>query len=226
MILAARRRLTRRPNPREDESSETMTRAEPNAQGASGSETNGVGHYADVNGIRLYYEIHGTGRPLILLHGGLGAIEMFGPNLPALARGGQVIGVDLQGHGRTADVDRPLSADLMADDIAALIKHLKLERSDIMAYSLVGGVALLTAIRHPELVDKLVVVSTPIKPAPSEAVTITIAGNEAHRTTSDADGAINTSFFFPELSVGTHALVAADATGHQARARLHVTVRP
>jgi pimeloyl-ACP methyl ester carboxylesterase len=121
---------------------------------------NGTGNYADVNGIKLYYEIHGTGRPLILLHGGLGAIEMFGPNLAALAAGRQVIGVDLQGHGRTADIDRPLSAELMAGDIAALIKHLKLERPDLMGYSLGGGVAFHTAIRHPELVGKLVIVST------------------------------------------------------------------
>ena len=119
--------------------------------------------YADVNGIKLYYEIHGTGRPLILLHGGLGAIEMFGPNLAALAKGRQVIGVDLQGHGRTADIDRPIRTELMADDIAALIKHLKLERPDIMGYSLGGGVAVHLAIRHPELVGKLVVVSTPIR---------------------------------------------------------------
>src|SRR5881296_2354112 len=133
------------------------------AQGAWGGKTNAASHYADVNGIKLYYEIHGTGRPLILLHGGLGAIEMFGPNLPALAKGRQVIGVDLQGHGRTADIDRPLSTELMADDIAALITHLGLERPDIMGYSLGGGVALLAAIQHPKLVGKLVVVSTPFK---------------------------------------------------------------
>ena len=119
--------------------------------------------YADVNGIKLYYEIHGTGRPLILLHGGLGAIEMFGPNLAALAKGRQVIGVDLQGHGRTADIDRPIRTELMADDIAALIKHLKLERPDIMGYSLGGGVAVFTAINHPEVVGRLVVVSTPFR---------------------------------------------------------------
>src|SRR5881628_3037116 len=119
--------------------------------------------YADVNGIKLYYEIHGTGRPLILLHGGLGAIEMFGPNLPALARGRQVIGVDLQGHGRTADVDRPISVQLMADDIAALIQQLRLDSVDVMGYSLGGGVALQVAIRHPELVRRLVVVSMPFK---------------------------------------------------------------
>jgi len=119
--------------------------------------------YADVNGIKLYYETHGTGRPLILLHGGLGATPMFGPNLTALAEGRQVIGVDLQGHGRTADIDRPIRTELMADDIAALIKHLKLERPDIMGYSLGGGVAVHLAVRHPELVGKLVVVSTPIR---------------------------------------------------------------
>src|SRR5438552_6679922 len=135
----------------------------PTAQGAWGGNTNGVGHYADVNGIKLYYETLGTGRPLILLHGGLGAIEMFGPNLPALAKGRQVIAVDLQGHGRTADIDRPLSVALMADDIAALIKHLGLESADVMGYSLGGGVALQTAIRHPEVVRKLVVVSTPFR---------------------------------------------------------------
>jgi pimeloyl-ACP methyl ester carboxylesterase len=133
------------------------------AQGAWGGKTKGVGRYAAVNGIKLYYETGGTGRPLILLHGGLGAIEMFGPNLPALATGRQLIAVDLQGHGRTADIDRPLSVELMADDIAALIKHLGLDSADVMGYSLGGGVALQTAIRHPEVVRKLVVVSTPFK---------------------------------------------------------------
>jgi pimeloyl-ACP methyl ester carboxylesterase len=136
---------------------------EPQAQGQWGGKTEGAGHYADVNGIKLYYEIHGTGHPLILLHGGLGATSMFGPNLPALAKGRQVIAVDLQGHGRTADIDRPISPQLMADDIAALIKHLKLERPDIMGYSLGGGVATFTAIRHPELVGKVVIVSTNFK---------------------------------------------------------------
>ena len=111
----------------------------PTAQGAWGGKTNGAGHYANVNGIRLYYETHGTGKPLILLHGGLGAIEMFGPNLPALGKGRQLIAVDLQGHGRTADIDRPLTVELMADDIAALIRHFKLQRPDIMGYSMGGG---------------------------------------------------------------------------------------
>jgi len=141
----------------------TRAQAQGKPSGSAAGTGKPVGRYADVNGIKLYYEVHGAGRPLILLHGGLGAIEMFGPNLPALAKGRQVIGVDLQGHGRTADIDRPLSVELMADDIAALIKHLGLTRPDIMGYSLGGGVALQTAIRHPEAVGRLVVVSTPFR---------------------------------------------------------------
>jgi pimeloyl-ACP methyl ester carboxylesterase len=133
------------------------------AQGEWGGKTGGVGNYADVNGIKLYYETLGTGHPLILLHGGLGAISMFGPTLPALAKGRQVVAVDLQGHGRTADIDRPISPELMAGDIAALIKHLELERPDVMGYSLGGAVAFFTALRYPELVRKLVIVSTNIK---------------------------------------------------------------
>jgi pimeloyl-ACP methyl ester carboxylesterase len=116
--------------------------------------------YAPINGLNLYYEIHGTGEPLILLHGGLAATEMFGEVMPALSNDRQVIAVDLQAHGRTADIDRPLSYDAMADDIAALIKHLGIERADVMGYSVGGGVALRTTVRHPEVVRKLVLVST------------------------------------------------------------------
>lgn len=119
------------------------------------------GGYAEVNGLELYYEIHGSGEPLVLLHGGGGAIEMFGGVLSLLAEGRRVIAVDLQAHGRTADIARPMSFESMADDIGALIEHLGFERSDVMGYSLGGGVALQTAIRHPEVVRKLVVVSTP-----------------------------------------------------------------
>jgi pimeloyl-ACP methyl ester carboxylesterase len=123
------------------------------------TDTKGTGQYADVNGINLYYETHGTGRPLVLLHGGLGSGEMFGPILPALAAEHQVIAVDLQGHGRTADIDRPIDVRLMADDIVALIGHLGLDRPDVMGYSLGGGVAFWTAVKHPELVGRLVVVA-------------------------------------------------------------------
>jgi pimeloyl-ACP methyl ester carboxylesterase len=136
------------------------------AQGPWATKTGGVGDYADVNDIKLYYETIGiptNTKPLILLHGGFGAIEMFGPNIAALAKGRQVIGVDLQGHGRTADIDRPITTEAMADDIAALITHLKLDRPDIMGYSMGGSVALQLTIRHPELVNRLVMVSTPIR---------------------------------------------------------------
>jgi len=121
------------------------------------------GSYSSVNGLQLYYEIHGAGEPLILLHGGLGAIQMFGEVLPSLAQNRRVVAVDLQAHGRTADIDRPLSFELMAGDIVALIKHLGIEEADVMGYSLGGGVALRTAIQHPEIVRKLVLVSTPFK---------------------------------------------------------------
>lgn len=127
------------------------------------TEAKGVGQYADVNGIRLYYETHGAGRPLILLHGGLGSGEMFGPVLPALAAGHQVIAVDLQGHGRTADIDRPIDIRLMAEDIAALIDHLGLEKPDLMGYSLGGGVAMPTAFKYPDKIRKLVAVSVNIR---------------------------------------------------------------
>jgi pimeloyl-ACP methyl ester carboxylesterase len=121
------------------------------------------GSYAPVNGLELYYEIHGEGQPLILLHGGLGGIPEFGELLPALAETRQVIAVELQGHAHTADIDRPLSYEAMADDIAALIGYLELETADVMGFSLGGGVALQTAIRHPEVVRKLVLVSTPFQ---------------------------------------------------------------
>jgi pimeloyl-ACP methyl ester carboxylesterase len=128
------------------------------------TDTRGTGRYAEVNGINLYLETHGAGRPLILLHGGLGSGEMFGAILPTLARRHQVVTVDLQGHGRTADIDRPLDVRLMADDIGALIDHLALDRPDVVGYSLGGGVALQTAARHPARVGRLVVVSAHIRP--------------------------------------------------------------
>jgi pimeloyl-ACP methyl ester carboxylesterase len=121
------------------------------------------GKYAKVNGLNLYYEIHGNGQPLILLHGGLGGVGMFEQILPSLAKKRQVIAVELQGHGHTADIDRPLSFELMAGDVVALIKHFGFETADIPGYSLGGGVALQTAIHHPEVVRKLAVVSAPCK---------------------------------------------------------------
>src|SRR3989442_6783063 len=121
----------------------------------STTDTKGAGKYTEVNGLNLYYETHGAGRPMILLHGGLGSNEMFGPVLPQLSEHHQVIAPDLQGHGRTADIDRPIDVRLMADDIAALIDHLGLEKPDLVGYSLGGGVAFFTAVEEPREVGKL-----------------------------------------------------------------------
>jgi pimeloyl-ACP methyl ester carboxylesterase len=137
----------------------------------------GKGAYADVNGLHLYYERFepaggpepagdagaATKLPLVLLHGGLGAGEMLAPMIPALTQGRQVITADLQGHGRTADIDRPIDIKLMADDIAGLIRCLRLEQVDVLGYSLGGGVALFLAATHPELVRKAIVVSANVR---------------------------------------------------------------
>jgi pimeloyl-ACP methyl ester carboxylesterase len=124
-------------------------------------ETRVVTGYADVNGLHMYYEIYGNGQPLVLLHGGLGGMRMMDAILPALARSRRVIVADLQAHGRTADIDRPLRFESMGDDIALLIKGLGFGKADVMGYSLGGGAALRVAIQHPEVVRKLVLVSIP-----------------------------------------------------------------
>jgi len=124
------------------------------------ADTRGIGRVVDGPGISLHTETYGTGRPLVLLHGGLGSGEMFGPIIPALADGFQVVTVDLQGHGRTADVDRPLDLGLLAGDIAAVIDQLGLDRPAVLGYSLGGGVALQLAVLHPGSVGRLVLVST------------------------------------------------------------------
>jgi len=115
--------------------------------------------YTEVNGLNLYWEMRGSGHPLILLHGGLGSTDMVRSVAETLAQSRVVVSVDLQAHGRTADIDRPLSFESMADDLAALAKSLGFDKIDLMGYSLGAGVCLWTAIRHPELVRKLIVVS-------------------------------------------------------------------
>jgi pimeloyl-ACP methyl ester carboxylesterase len=119
-------------------------------------------HFADVNGQHVFYSVHGTGKPLILLHGGIDP-DCFGSNLAELAKRRQVIAVHLQGHGRTPDSDRPLRCETMGDDVAALIGHLNVSKADVMGYSLGADVALQTAIRHPDAVDRLVLVSATMK---------------------------------------------------------------
>ena len=118
-----------------------------------------TGHLA-VNGINYYYEIHGTGQPLLLLHGGLGSIDMFGPLLPKLAATRQVIAVDLQGHGRTDLGTRPISLVDIGDDMAVILDKLGYTQVDVMGYSLGGGVAFRLAVQHPQSVRRLVLVSS------------------------------------------------------------------
>ncbi len=110
-----------------------------------------------------YYEIHGTGAPLVILHGGLASCALIAPVLEAFANGRQVIGIDLQGHGRTADVDRPLRYETVADDVAAVLDHLKVPKADVLGYSFGGGAAWQLAFRHPARVKKLVIVSTHVR---------------------------------------------------------------
>ena len=119
--------------------------------------------YADVNGVSMYYGEQGEGDPLILLHGGVAGGEIFADVAPAFAARRRVIVPDLQGHGRTAHIDRPLRAEHLADDVAALIAHLGLERADLLGYSLGGEVTWRLAIQHPDRVRRIAVVSTPCR---------------------------------------------------------------
>ena len=123
------------------------------------AQASGAGSYASVNGLEMYYEIHGTGEPLVLLHGAYMTINAMGEVVPSLAKTRRIIAVELQGHGRTADIDRPLSYEQMADDTAALLRHIGIEEADIFGYSMGGGIALQVTIRHPEVVRKLVLAS-------------------------------------------------------------------
>jgi pimeloyl-ACP methyl ester carboxylesterase len=115
--------------------------------------------YASIGDLELYYEVHGEGRPLVLLHGSYMTIAGMEPLLGGLAATRQVIAVEQQGHGRTADIDRPITYEGMADDTAALLRHLEIDSTDVLGYSMGGGVAIQLAIRHPALVRKLVVAS-------------------------------------------------------------------
>jgi pimeloyl-ACP methyl ester carboxylesterase len=118
---------------------------------------------SQVNGVELYYEIHGAGYPLVMLHGGVNPAEMFGMTLSEMAMTHQVIAIHMRGHGFSTDIDAPWSCEAMADDVAAVLGELSIAKAHVMGYSLGAGVALQTAIRHPELVNKLIVISIAFK---------------------------------------------------------------
>jgi pimeloyl-ACP methyl ester carboxylesterase len=115
--------------------------------------------HANVDGVELYYEIHGEGSPLIMLHGGVTPSEMFGAPLTEMAKTHKVVALHFQGHGSSKDSDRPWSREVFADDVAALMDHLGIRKASVMGYSSGALVALQTAIRHPQRVDKLIVIS-------------------------------------------------------------------
>src|SRR5262245_21819306 len=116
--------------------------------------------YAPVNGLKMYYEVHGSGDPVVLLHGSFMTItNNWTAWIGELAKTRQVIAVEMQGHGRTADIKRDFSYENLADDVAALLDHLKIPRADLIGYSMGGAVAMQCAIRHPDKVRKVVVIS-------------------------------------------------------------------
>ena len=117
--------------------------------------------YAEVNGIKLYYEVYGSGEPLVLIHGGLTTIGEMQGWVQLLAKTRQVIAVEMQGHGHTADTDRPMNWPTMGDDVAALLNHLKIPQADLAGHSFGGAAALRAAIQHPDKVRRLVVISSP-----------------------------------------------------------------
>lgn len=125
--------------------------------------------YADVNGLHLYYEIHGEqGTPLVLLHGGVLSIDLdFAALLPALAQRHRVIALDFQGHGRTADIDRDMTYPHFASDVVALLDHLGIERAHVLGHSMGGGVALELAVHHPDRVLSVVPISASVRPEDS-----------------------------------------------------------
>ncbi|RYY19695.1 MAG: alpha/beta hydrolase, partial [Chitinophagaceae bacterium] len=116
--------------------------------------------YADVNGLKMYYEVYGQGKPIVLLHGSyMNIISNWSSVIPMLAKDRRVIVAEMQGHGRTRDINRPLSYEVMADDVAALLTHLKTDSADILGYSMGGGIAFQFAVRHPKRVRRLIILS-------------------------------------------------------------------
>jgi pimeloyl-ACP methyl ester carboxylesterase len=132
----------------------TTGRAEPRATG-----------YADVNGLHMYYEVYGAGSPVVLLHGGMLTIDLsFASLIPALAARHQVIGVELQGHGRTADLEREITPAALASDVTGLLDHLGIDRAHVLGHSMGAAVTLELGISYPQRVRSLVPVSASVRP--------------------------------------------------------------
>ena len=139
----------------------TATAQQTNSNTSATSKTSG---YAPVNGLKMYYEIYGEGKPLVLIHGSYMSIDLnYGQLIPELSKNHKVIALELQGHARTADIDRDYSFDALAEDVAALLKYLNITSTDVLGYSLGATVALNLTIKHPELVNKLVFISSVYK---------------------------------------------------------------
>ncbi len=120
--------------------------------------------YAPVNGLKMYYEIYGEGKPVVLLHGAFNTINInWALLIPELSKKRKIIAIEFQGHGRTADIERSFSFESFSDDVAALLKYIKIDSADVMGYSMGGGVALQMAIRRPEMVKKLIITSAAYK---------------------------------------------------------------
>jgi pimeloyl-ACP methyl ester carboxylesterase len=144
------------PGPKEDQSASTAPDDTTVSRNVKPSESS----YADVNGLKMYYEVYGKGKPIVLLHGSYMNIPMNWSHIvPLLAKDRKVIVTEMQGHGRTRDISRELSYEGMADDVSGLLRHLKIDSADILGYSMGGGIAFQVAVRHPEQVRRLVVLS-------------------------------------------------------------------
>ncbi|KAA2261112.1 alpha/beta fold hydrolase [Solihabitans fulvus] len=142
-----------------------MTHGSTTGSDTTGTEATGRSGYADVNGLHMYYELHGRGTPLVLLHGGMLTIDLnFAGLIPTLARTHLVIGVELQGHGRTADIERAITPAALAGDVVALLDHLGIDRAHVLGHSMGAAVALELAVNHPTRVRSIIPVSGSVRP--------------------------------------------------------------